>query len=149
MNFKKIDNMLLEKLKKESLQARKDKDQVKASLLSTVLSQVKTIAIDDGHREPNDQDVIQVVKKFLKGIEENLELGKAGKLSQDAIEQAELEKKILLEFLPKQLSKEEIKEIIQKSGAKNVGEAMKYLKEHYPDQFDGKTASQIAKEVLG
>jgi uncharacterized protein YqeY len=94
MNFKKIDNMLLEKLKKESLQARKDKDQVKASLLSTVLSQVKTIAIDDGHREPNDQDVIQVVKKFLKGIEENLQLGKAGKLSQEAMEQAELEKKM-------------------------------------------------------
>ncbi|GIX40671.1 MAG: hypothetical protein KatS3mg129_0404 [Leptospiraceae bacterium] len=141
--------MLLEKLKKESLQARKDKDQIKASLLSTVLSQVKTIAIDDGHREPNDQDVIQVVKKFLKSIEENIELGKQGKLSQEAYEQAQKEKEILLEFLPKQLSEEEIREIIKNSGAKNIGEAMKYLKEHYPDQYDGKTASKIAKEVLG
>jgi uncharacterized protein YqeY len=141
--------MLLDKLKRDSLQARKDKDQIKASLLSTVLSQVKTLAIDDGHREPNDQDVIQVVKKFLKSIEENIELGKQGKLPKDAFEQVQKEKEILLEYLPKQLSDDELKEIIKNSGAKNVGEAMKYLKEHYPDQYDGKKASQIAKEILG
>lgn len=141
--------MLLEKLKKESLQARKEKNEIKSNLLSTVLSQVKLIAIDDGHREPKDEDVIQVVKKFLKNIEENLKLGEEGKLSQENYEQAKIEKEILLEYLPKQLSEQELREIIQNSGAKNIGEVMKFLKEKYPEQYDGKLASKIAKELLG
>ncbi|MFN3604761.1 MAG: GatB/YqeY domain-containing protein [Leptonema sp. (in: bacteria)] len=141
--------MLLEKLKKESLQSRKEKNEIKSNLLSTILSQVKLIAIDDGHREPKDQDVIQVVKKFLKNIEENIQLGQQGKLTKEALEQALKEKEILLEYLPKQLSEEELKEIIRNSGAKNIGEAMKFLKENYSEQYDGKLASKIAKEILG
>ncbi len=141
--------MLLEKLKQESLQARKEKNQIKSSLLSTVLSQVKLLAIDDHHREPTDHDVIQVVKKFLKNIEENIQLGEQGRLTSDAYEQALKEKEILLEYLPKQLSEEELKEIIRKSNAKNIGEVMKFLKENYPEQYDGKLASKLAKELLG
>lgn len=141
--------MLLEKLKKESLQARKEKNEVKSNLLSTVFSQVKLIAIDDGHREPTDNDVIQVVRKFLKNVEENIQLGQQGKLSKEALEQARKEREILLEYLPRQLSEEELKEVIQKSGAKNIGEAMKYLKKNYSEQYDGKLASKIAKELLG
>ncbi len=140
--------MLLEKLKKDSLQARKEKDEIKSSLLSTVLSQVKTMAIDDGHREPTDQDVVQVVKKFLKSVEENIELAKKGKLSDEAMKKILKEKEILLEYLPKQLSESDLREIIKNSGTKNVGEAMKFLKEKYPDQYDGKIASQIAKEIF-
>lgn len=141
--------MLVEKIRKESLQARKEKNEIKANLLTSVYSQAKTAAIDSGRREPDDQDILQAIKKFLKSIEENLQLGKEGKISQELYEQALQEKEILQEYLPKQLSEEELREIIKNSGAKNVGEAMKYLKEKYPEQYDGKIASQIAKEILG
>ncbi|MCS7205153.1 MAG: GatB/YqeY domain-containing protein [Leptospiraceae bacterium] len=141
--------MIVERIKKDSLQARKEKNELKSNLLTSVYSQAKTAAINEGRREPNDQDLIQAIKKFLKSIEENIQLGKENQISKENYEQALKEKEILMEYLPKQLSENELREIIKNSGAKNIGEAMKYLKEHYPDQYDGKTASQIAKEILG
>lgn len=141
--------MLVEKLQKDTLEARKNKDADRVGLLTTVLSQVKTMAIDDGHRAPNDQDVLKVVRQFLKGIAENLELAAQGKMSSEEKTKAEFEKAILEGYLPKQLSADELKKIIKESGAKNLGEAMKLLKEKYDGQYDGKVASAAAKDALG
>lgn len=140
--------MLFERLQKDTLQARKNKDADRASLLTTVLSQVKTMAIDDGHREPNDQDVLKVVRSFLKGVNENLELAAKGKLSDEEKARSEFEKGVLESYLPEQLSADAIKKILQEAGVKNIGEAMKLLKEKYDGQYDGKMASAVAKELL-
>lgn len=140
--------MLFEKLQKDTLEARKKKDADRASLLTTVLSQVKTMAIDDGHREPNDQDVLKVVRSFLKGVNENLELAAKGKLSDEEKARSEFEKGVLESYLPEQLSADAIKKILQEAGVKNIGEAMKLLKEKYDGQYDGKMASAVAKELL-
>ncbi len=140
--------MLFEKLQKDTLDSRKNKDADRAALLITVLSQVKTMAIDDGHREPNDQDVLKVVRSFLKGVNENLELAAKGKLSDDEKARAEFEKQVLESYLPEQLSADAIKKILQEAGVKNIGEAMKLLKEKYDGQYDGKLASSVARELL-
>lgn len=141
--------MLVEKLSKDTLEARKNKDADRAGLLTTVLSQVKTMAIDDGHRDPTDQDVLKVVRQFLKGVNENLELAAQGKLSAEEKGKCEFEKGILEGYLPKQLTADEIKKIVKASGAKNMGEAMKFLKEKHDGQYDGKMASAAVKEALG
>jgi uncharacterized protein YqeY len=141
--------MLFEKLQKDTLESRKNKDASRAALLSTVLSQVKTLAIDDGHREPNDQDVVKVVRSFLKGVNENLELAAKGTLSEEEKAKSEFEKRVLEEYLPKQLGADELRNIMKEAGVKNIGEAMKLLKEKYDGQYDGKLASAIAKEILG
>lgn len=141
--------MLFEKLQNDSLQARKNKEADRAALLVTVLSQVKTMAIDDGHREPNDQDVIKVIRSFLKGIHETLELANKGVISGDEKLKIELEKSILESYLPQQLTADNLKKILTEAGVKNIGEAMKLLKEKYDGQYDGKMASAVAKEVLG
>jgi uncharacterized protein YqeY len=137
--------MLFEKLQKDTLDSRKNKDADRAALLITVLSQVKTMAIDDGHREPNDQDVLKVVRSFLKGVNENLELAAKGMISAEEKAKSEYEKGVLEEYLPQQLGAEDLKKILQEAGVKNIGEAMKLLKEKY----DGKMASAVAKEVIG
>lgn len=141
--------MLFEKLQKDALEARKNKDADRAALLTTVLSQVKTMAIDDGHREPNDQDVLKVVRSFLKGVNENLELAAKGTISADEKAKSEYEKGALEEYLPPQLKADDLKKILKEAGVKNIGEAMKLLKEKYDGQYDGKMASAIAKEVIG
>jgi uncharacterized protein YqeY len=141
--------MLFERLQKESLEARKARDTVRAGVLTTAISQVKALAIDDGHRAPNDADVLKVVRQFLKACEENLALAAQGKMDAARAEQYRIEKDVLLSFLPQQMSAEELKDAIAKSGAKNIGEAMKYLKANHDGQYDGKLASQVAKEVIG
>jgi uncharacterized protein YqeY len=141
--------MLFERLQKESLEARKARDTVRAGVLTTAISQVKALAIDDGHRAPNDADVLKVVRQFLKACEENLALAAQGKMDAARAEQYRIEKDVLLSFLPQQMSADELKAAVAKSGAKNIGEAMKYLKANHDGQYDGKLASQVAKEVLG
>jgi uncharacterized protein YqeY len=141
--------MLFERLQKESLEARKARDTVRAGVLTTAVSQVKAIAIDDGHRAPTDADVIRVIRQFLKACEENLALAAQGKMDAARAEQYRIEKEVLLSFLPQQMSAEELQAAIAKSGAKNIGEAMKYLKANHDGLYDGKLAAQVAKEVLG
>lgn len=141
--------MLFERMQKESLEARKNRDAVRAGVLTTAIAQVKAIAIDDGHRAPNDADVVKVVRQFLKACEENLALAAQGKMDAQRAEQYKTEKEVLLSYLPQQMSADELKAAIEKSGAKNIGEAMKYLKANHDGQYDGKLASQVAKELLG
>ncbi|GAB4429325.1 MAG: GatB/YqeY domain-containing protein [Turneriella sp.] len=141
--------MLFERLQKESLEARKARDTVRAGVLTTAIAQVKAIAIDDGHRAPNDADVLKVVRQFLKACEENLALAAQGKMDAARAEQFKVEKEVLLSFLPQQMSADDLKAAIAKSGASNIGEVMKYLKANHDGQYDGKLASQVAKEVIG
>lgn len=140
--------MLFETMQSDALNARKARDQVKAGLLTTIISQVKLIGINDGHRAVTDADVMKVIKQFLKSCDENLELARQGKLSAELSEQYTREKEILTGYMPKQLTEAELREIIKGSGAKNLGEAMKFLKEKHDGLYDGKMASAIAKEVF-
>lgn len=141
--------MLFERMQKESLEARKARDAVKAGVLTTAIAQVKAIAIDDGHRAPNDADVLKVVRQFLKSCEENLALAAQGKMDITRAEQFRTEKEVLLSYLPQQMSADEIKAAVKKSGATNIGEAMKYLKANHDGQYDGKLASSVIKEAIG
>lgn len=141
--------MLFERMQKESLEARKARDAVKAGVLTTALAQVKAIAIDDGHRAPNDADVLKVVRQFLKSCEENLALATQGKMDATRAEQFKVEKEVLLSYLPQQMSADDIRAAVKKSGATNIGEAMKYLKANHDGQYDGKLASEIIKGVIG
>lgn len=141
--------MLIEQLQKDSLTARKERDTQKASLLTTVIAQAKTAAINEGNRDNvSDEQVLKVIRQFLKGVNENLNLAAQGKVDAEKKEGFEKEKEILESYLPQQLSGEELKTILQKSGADNIGAAMKHLKENHDGQFDGKLASQIAKELF-
>ena len=64
------------------------------------------------------------------------------------------EMKIMEEYLPKQLSEQDIRDIImgrmvQSDIPCNMGIVMKYFKDNYSGQYDGKMVSTIAKEMLG
>ena len=60
---------------------------------------------------------------------------------------------IIEEFLPKQLSSDALEKILMEYKASTtsaaMSSAMKFLKEQYPGQYDGKSASEIAKRVFG
>ncbi|MDH5717253.1 MAG: GatB/YqeY domain-containing protein [Spirochaetia bacterium] len=143
---------MLEKLRKDSLQARKDKNTVKANLLTTLLSEALMIGKNDGNREPTEEEITAVIKKFLKSLNEAIEsLEKSGR----DVTKEKQEKEILESFLPRQLSEEELDKIIQELAAalpekspKFMGQVMSNLKEKYPNQFDGKLASQLVKKHL-
>ena len=142
--------MLIDQIKADQLQARKDRDTVRASLLTTLYSEAAMIGKNDGNRATTDQEVIAVIKKFIKGIDETVAAG-----AQTA-PQLLVEKEILTAYLPSQLDDAALSVIIDGiiesqgiSGMKQMGLVMKELNANYAGQFDGKAASTIVRGKLG
>lgn len=131
--------MMIDKIKAAALEARKNRDEVRSSLFVTLTSDIEMIG-KNGNRVVTDTDCIATIKKYLKGIAEIL------KVRPDD-ERALLEKSFLEDFLPKQLSEDELTAIMQSfsESAKNMGEMLKLLKASHDGQYDGATASRIAK----
>jgi uncharacterized protein YqeY len=139
---------LMQRIKTEQLEARKKKDVIKASLLTTLIGEATAIGKNDGNRETTDAEVVAMVKKFLKNIEETMKVA-------DTF-QAREEKLILIDLLPTQLSEQELKTTVWLLGtevgattSKDMGKIMKVLKERYDGQYDGALASKLIKEMLG
>jgi uncharacterized protein len=147
-----MSNALLEKLRSDQLQARKNKDVIASNLLTTLLGEIMTIGKNAGNREPEDTEIIQTVKKFLKSNAEAKDsLVKAGRNSAEL----DQEKKILEIYLPTQLSEGQLKGIIQnyidelsEKSMKQMGTVMGKLKSKYDGEYDGKMASSIVKSLL-
>ena len=140
---------MLEVIKNDSIIARKARDTNKASLLATLFSEASMIGKNDGNRETTDAEVVKVVKKFIKGIDEMISV--VGTKSRFP-----LEKEILSKYIPKQMDKEEMYDVVSnvlfihkiERIPKNMGKVMALLKATYDGQYDGKVASQIVREKL-
>lgn len=143
---------LIEQIKADSLHARKAKDAVKASLLVTLYAEASKEGKDAGNRPATDEEVIKTVRKFLKGLEESLQVLPDGPGRQ----QAQLEKDYLQGYLPRQVQGDALAQVLQElvqthglHGPQALGLLMKLLKERLPGAYDGAEASRLAKSVLG
>ena len=103
----------------------------------------------------DDNKIIEIIAKEVKAKKDALvDFEKGGR--QDLVEQTNQEIAILSKYLPKQLSKEEIKvqvqEIIKELGAtsmKDMGPVMKEAKAKIGAAADGRTINEVVKELLG
>lgn len=117
------------------------------SLLGVLLGELDRLPIPR-NVEPNEDQIYGVLKKLYDGAEYMA--------SNDLSEESKIEYAYLKDYIKQQLSEEDIYAIIgsQKNIANikntpfNIGTVMKYFKETYPNQYDGKIVSRIAKEML-
>jgi uncharacterized protein YqeY len=137
---------LLEKIKTDMWDAKKTGNKIESSLLNTLYSDAALIGKNKGQRDTTDEEVVALVKNYLKKNAEALELVK-GDANATALYHSE--KVILERYLPQQLSDVELEGLISslKDLGKNMGEIMKHLKESYAGRYDGQKASEIAKRV--
>ena len=150
--------MLIDQIKKDSLVARKARETDKATALSTLYSEASMIGKNGGNRETTDTEVIQTVKKFIKGIDETikvLEKKNGNEILTVEIAEYEAEKLLFSIYLPKQLTEEELTKEIHVimvinviADMKGMGLIMKILKEKFEGRFDGGLASKIIRETL-
>lgn len=109
----------------------------------------------DGKKELGDEEVIAVISKEVKQRRDSIEEFKKGG-REDLVAQNEAEIAILMEYLPKQLSEAEVRELVKaaiaESGArepKEMGKVMKVLMPKVKGKADGKLVNGIVKELLG
>ena len=144
---------MIKRLKRDLLTARKNKDKFRAGVLGALVSEAVMIGKNNGNRETTDQECLSLIQKFKKGVVENLNLTASG---HDYFEKRKLlrdEISVYNEYLPKQLTEEEIvKEIgifIGKDPSHaNIGKIMGHFKQKFEGQFDGKELARITKEVI-
>ncbi len=101
---------MFEKIQKDYIQAMKNKETLKKSALNYLIAQIKNKKIEL-QRDPNDEEIISVIKKEVKSLNEAISfLEKANKPEEL---QEEKEKKLILEsYLPATLDEEQTKTLI-------------------------------------
>ena len=130
---------LLEKIKQDQLQSRKDRTEGKTSLLTTLYSESAMVGKNQ-NRETTDSEVISVIKKFMKN---NEEFRKSIDKNEDTYFRLLLEYVILESYLPKQLTEQEIKDIVHHQDHETLGDCMKHFKENYSGLYDAKLVKDI------
>ena len=109
----------------------------------------------NGGERVTDEEILQIFTKMIKQRGESAKMYEEGNRLELA-EQEREEIEIIREFLPKQLSDDEVKEIcakiveeVEASSLRDMGKCMAALKERYPGQMDFGKASGIVKGLLG
>ena len=135
--------MLFDTIKKDQIQARKSKSQTKVSILTTLIGDLESLAKRENCQITDDL-VVRTCKKFLSNNNETI------KVVTDSSQKDMLaEENTYLEvYVPKQMNEGELRVVLETVRGKSLGEIMKFLKEIYNGQYDGKMASALAKEYV-
>ncbi len=144
---------LKKKLMEDFKTSMKNKDTIRKNTITMVRAAIKQREVDE-RKQLGDEEILDVISKQLKekkNVIEDFERG--GR--QDLVELTQKEIDILLEYLPKQLTEEEIEKIvietIDEVGAetmKDMGLVMKSVMPKVKGRADGNTVSKIVKNHL-
>lgn len=145
--------MLKEKLLEDLKESMKDKNVTRKNVVQMVRAAVLQVE-KDKQIEVTDDQIVEIIAKEAKKRKDSIsDYEKSGR--QDLLDQIKEEISILEEYLPEQLSSEEVeekvKEIITELGAssmKEMGMVMKAAKEKLGASADGKTINDVAKKLL-
>jgi uncharacterized protein YqeY len=134
-------------------EAMKSKQNDRRDVIRSLLSAIKQVEIDnriknDEAKFPTDlgeSDIVTVLQKEAKTHRETItELAKSQNDHSEQVAQSELAIKVIEEFLPKQLSREEIA-----TSGKEMGKVMGVVQPQTKGVADGKLVSEIVKTMLG
>src|SRR6267378_1732203 len=140
---------LADRLRAAMNEARKQRDQARTLLLSTILSDIKNREIELS-KTPTDDETAEVLRRGIKKRRESVEVyERVGRPEAAATETAEI--KALEAFLPAAVPPEEIRAAVRETiagGASDIGKVMGAVMPRFKGRADGKLVNQIAREEL-
>lgn len=144
---------LKDRLQEDWKNALKGKEKFKASVISMAKAAILQVE-KDNKSSLNDDQVIEVLAKEVKQRRDALQEFEKGN-RQDLVDSTNAEIDILLQYLPQQLTEDEIREIVRESAEKlgansikDMGKVMAAVRPSTNGRADGKIVSQIVKEYL-
>jgi hypothetical protein len=153
-----MDSQLKARILEDLKQAMRSGDPVRKLVTRQLNAMIKNEEVNartDGRDGVlSDADVLTLVRREIKQHDESiLDARNAGR--QDLIDEQEAELVVLREYLPKQLSREEITDIVKAtiaelgvSDAKAQGQVMKALQPKVKDIADGKLVNEVVRQLL-
>ena len=138
--------MLLDELKKQNLQAMKDHDADKRAILSVVISkaQVQQVEARAAGKDFSDNQILEIIQKVLKELSDE-KAGYEQVGNTDKVNAILRQIEVIKEYLPKQLSEEEICAEIAKLEDKSLPSVMKHFKINFAGRVDMALVSKIAR----
>lgn len=140
--------MLYDEIKKQNIEAMKKRDNVARAIYSVLIGKLDLIKITkrENNEELIDADVVGVIQKTLKELED--EKSNYAKVNNsDKVESIKKQIEYAKAFLPKMLSEEEVKDIINSLEDKSVPNIMKYFKANYAGKCDMGVVNKVAKSI--
>lgn len=145
--------MLKEKLLNDMKESMKNKNTIRKNVIQMIRASILQIE-KDNQKEVNDEEIIQIIAKEAKKRKDSLaDYEKSGR--EELINDIKEEIKIIEEYLPKQLSIEEVERIVSEiisslgaSSMKDMGPVMKEAKAKIGASSDGKTINEVVKKLL-
>lgn len=144
---------LKERLMADLKEAMKEKKRLRKSVITMVRASVKQYEVD--HRvELADEDILDIIVKQVKQKRDAIEEFAKGD-REDLVEEAKAEIDVLMDYLPQQLTEEEITQIVSKvidevgaNSVKDMGKVMAALMPKVKGRADGKVVNKIVKQFL-
>ena len=151
--------MLLEKLKKDLIEYLKTGEKIKISVTRLLLAAIKDKEISQRKDQVNeegikDNQILDIINKMIKQREISAKTYMEGK-RKDLADKEMIEAEILSSYLPKQLTDDELKKIINSTiknikahSIRDMGNVMKVIKENYSGKCDFQKVSKFVKDKL-
>ena len=143
--------MELEALRKDMVAAMKAKDKVTKDAVSSLISEVKKVAIDEGCRDDISGELVdRVILKELKSVKEQIDTCPESR--QDLKDEYQARYDVIAKYAPKQMDAAEIKVYLEEKFAdvlatKNKGQIMKAVMADLKGKADGKVINQVVAEI--
>lgn len=143
-----IQMTIKEQINKDFIQARKDKEALKISVLRIIKSHFDSFKIDNG-RDMDDKEEINYLLKEQKQTEEAIQF--ANEAGRDDLVQENKEKlAIITNYLPTMMTQEDIESFLTEKGVADMAmkDAMKFSMAELDGKADKKVISQVVKNLL-
>lgn len=140
--------MLINELKAAKIKAFKEKDVVAKDIIGIIVSkyQLSEVEARAAGKEIGDKELLSIIQKTLKELADEKEGYK--KVGNDAkVEVISKQEEIISSYLPKQLSEQEIRDIISSLEDKSVPSVMKHFKTNYAGQVDMSLVNSILRSL--
>ena len=140
--------MLIDEIKSVNIEAMKARDNTSRAVLSIVLTKYKLqeVELKSQGKEIGDAELLSIIQKVIKELEDE----KAGYLkvnNQERADNVSKQMEVISSYLPKQLSEEEIKKIIDSLEDKSVPSVMKHFKMNYAGQVDMSLVNRVLRSL--
>lgn len=149
-----MEAALKQKLQENLKQAMRNRDRLRSSVIRLILAGIKNAEI--AKREVlDDTDILGIITKEVRQRKESILAFRQGN-RQDLVDIEEAEMAILAEYLPEQMSREDIVtavgNVIKEIGAQGLqdkGKVMARLMPQLKGKADGRDINAVATELLG
>lgn len=141
--------MIEEQIKKANIEAIKNKDAVARAFYSVLMNKIllETISKRERGKVIGDEDIVGILQKMIKELNDEKEnYRKAG--NEQEVKNIERQIDLAMVYLPKQMTKEEIRVEISKLSDKSIPNVMKHFKMNFSGRVDMRLVQETLKEFV-